>query len=108
MKVHETRSHAHHDEERMLTRKQKADSKQLQDEPENSPTKKPKTTNGAADEKKAEEEEDGKATGDVAAAEFDKFCRDTSEHLSVQQMRQILQDNDQDSSGPDDAIVPRW
>nr|GMD20526.1 poly [ADP-ribose] polymerase 3 [Ipomoea batatas] len=107
MKVHETRSHAHHDEEKMLTRKQKADSKQLQDEPENSPTKKPKTTNGAADEKKAEEEEDGKATGDVAAAEFDKFCRDTSEHLSVQQMRQILQDNDQDSSGPDDAIVPR-
>lgn len=114
MKVHETRSHAHapNDEERMVTRKQKADSKQLaQDESEHSPTKKAKTKDGGDEKKvKAEEEDgkaDGKSTADIAA-EFEEFCRATSEHLSVQQMREILQDNGQDSSGSDDAVVPRW
>ncbi|KAM7522518.1 hypothetical protein LguiA_012420 [Lonicera macranthoides] len=62
--------------------------------------------------KKAKLENDnGKASNgksrDEIAMEFDKFCKSTSEHLSIQQMRDILDANGQDPSGSDDAVVPR-
>ncbi|PIN25417.1 NAD(+) ADP-ribosyltransferase, partial [Handroanthus impetiginosus] len=109
MKVHETRSHAHSsgNEERMVTRKQKAEA-----EAEQSPKKaKIEDESKAKYEKKekAEDEngqENGKSTEDIKA-EFEKFCKATSEYLSIQRMREILEANGQDSSGSDDAVVPR-
>ncbi|KAL3828559.1 hypothetical protein ACJIZ3_017361 [Penstemon smallii] len=101
MKV-EKRSHAHSsgDEEKILTRKQKAKS-----EAEHSP-KKPKTEDPGEKNAKAEDNEiNGKSNQDIKEL-FDKFCKDTSEHLSIQQMRQILDANDQDSVTSDDAVVP--
>ncbi|XP_052171159.1 protein ADP-ribosyltransferase PARP3 [Diospyros lotus] len=98
MKVHETRSHAHSagEEEKVAARKQKADGKAH--EAEQSPKKaKPEGDNGHPD---------GAAAGHVAM-EFRKFCKATSEQLSVQQMREILEANDQDISGSDDAVVSR-
>ncbi|KAK4440615.1 protein ADP-ribosyltransferase PARP3 [Sesamum alatum] len=106
MKVHETRSHAHSsgDDERKITRKQKAEGKTTEGEAEKSP-KKAKTEE--EDETKDEDgQEDGKSTEDIKA-QFEKFCKATSEHLSIQQMREILEANGQDASGADDAVVPR-
>uniref|UniRef100_A0A6V7Q1C4 Poly [ADP-ribose] polymerase n=1 Tax=Ananas comosus var. bracteatus TaxID=296719 RepID=A0A6V7Q1C4_ANACO len=99
MKVHETRSHAHasaEEEGKMGTRRQKAESRG-QDE---SSKKKPKVTDG----------ENGGTNAKSAAAialEFDEFCKATREHLSIEEMRRILEANAQDPSGSDDAVVPR-
>ncbi|KAI3450704.1 hypothetical protein Pfo_007369 [Paulownia fortunei] len=108
MKVHETRSHAHSsgNEERMVTRKQKAEGKTTEAEAEQSP-KKAKIEDKEKD--KAEDEngqENGKSTEDIKA-EFEKFCKATSEYLSIQQMREILEANGQDPGASDDAVVPR-
>ncbi|XP_073004270.1 protein ADP-ribosyltransferase PARP3 [Typha latifolia] len=99
MKVHETRSHSHssaEEEGKIGTRRHKVETKG-QDESKN---KKAKVTNG----------ENGDATAKTAAAvavEFAEFCKATKEHLSIQEMRLILEANGQDSSGSDDAVVPR-
>ncbi|KAI4334250.1 hypothetical protein L6164_018962 [Bauhinia variegata] len=98
MKVHETRSHVHAsgDEEKVMTRKQKAEYKLH--EAEHSPKKaKPENDNGQTN---------GKSTADIAA-EFDEFCKAVSEHLSVDQMRQILEANSIDSSGSDLEVSRR-
>lgn len=81
----------------MVTRKQKAESKVH--EAEQSP-------------KKAKSEDDngknnGKSTSEIAA-EFEKFCKATREHLSIAQMREILEANGQDLPDSDDAVVPKW
>ncbi|KAJ0670693.1 putative NAD(+) ADP-ribosyltransferase [Helianthus annuus] len=92
MKVHERRSHNHPsaDEDKIIkTRKQKAEKQ----EHENL-TKKPKP------------EDTHNAVNDVIA-EFEKFCKATSQHLSVQQMREILEANNVQSSGSDDTVVCR-
>ncbi|CAL5352611.1 unnamed protein product [Camellia sinensis] len=92
-------SHAHSrgDEEKMVTRKQKAEGKTH--EAEHSPKKsKSKNDDGHFN---------GKSTGDFAA-EFDNFCKAVREHLSVAQMREILEINGQDSSRSDDDVVARW
>ncbi|KAL3518532.1 hypothetical protein ACH5RR_021121 [Cinchona calisaya] len=96
--VHETRSHAHQpgEEERMVTRKQKAESKGH--EAEQSP-KKAKSEND-------NDQNHGKSTSEIAA-DFEKFCKATREHLSIEQMREILEANGQDPSGSDDAVVPK-
>ena len=99
LKVHETRSHAHApgDEEKVMTRKQKAESKA--NEVEHSP-KKAKVENG-----------DGHTNGKSAAgvaAEYDEFCKATSEHLPIEQMREILEANGLDSLGSDLEITRRW
>lgn len=57
------------------------------------------------------ENENGKPNGKDAAeiaAEFEEFCKAIKEHLSIQQMREILEANGEDSSGPDSAIVSKW
>lgn len=97
----------------MSTRKQKAEAKASEAESEHSP-KKAKTENEekpSASKKEKDEndngEENGKSTEEIKA-EFEKFCKATSEHLSIQQMREILEANGQNSSGSDDAVVPRW
>lgn len=61
---------------------------------------------------KAEKEEEkddngnGKSAAEIAK-DFEEFCKATSEHLSMKQMREILEANGQ---GPvsDDAVVPKW
>ncbi|KAL0436304.1 UNVERIFIED_CONTAM: protein ADP-ribosyltransferase PARP3 [Sesamum radiatum] len=103
-KVHETRSHAHSsgDDERKITRKQKAEGKTAEAEAEQSPKKaKIEDEDNTKDENG---QENGKSTEDIKA-EFEKFCKATSEHLSIQQMREILEANGQDAA--DDAVVPR-
>ncbi|XP_060169821.1 protein ADP-ribosyltransferase PARP3-like isoform X1 [Lycium barbarum] len=86
--VHEKRSHSHASDEEK-TRKQKAESA-------HSP-KKAKTEGN---------DSNGKSSTDDVAAEFEKFCRATSEHLSIKQMREILEANGRDASIADDAVVP--
>ncbi|KAL5763768.1 hypothetical protein ACOSQ2_016362 [Xanthoceras sorbifolium] len=97
MKVHETRSHAHAsgDEEKVMTRKQKAENRTQ--EADKSP-------------KKAKQENDdghnnGKPSGEMAAVEFEEFCKAIGDQLSIVQMRQILQANGQDSSGSDITLA---
>ena len=99
MKVHETRSHARPsaEEEKVMTRKQKAESKEH--EAEQSP-KKPKSENDHG-------QPNGKAAAEIAA-EFEEFCKAIKEHLSIQQMREILEANGEDSSGPDSSIISKW
>ncbi|XP_052885106.1 protein ADP-ribosyltransferase PARP3 isoform X1 [Gossypium arboreum] len=99
MKLHEKRSHSHAhgtgDEEKIMTRKQKAD--QLKSNEGNESPKKPKVE---ADN----DQHNGKATTEVAK-EFEEFCKSVREHLSVAQMREILEANGQDSSGSDASVV---
>ncbi|KAM7528114.1 hypothetical protein LguiB_031524 [Lonicera macranthoides] len=83
----------------MLTRKQKAAENKGKDD-EHRAKKKAKSEN---DNRKASNWK----SRDEIAMEFDKFCKLTSEHLSIQQMRDILDANGQDPSGSDDAVVPR-
>ncbi|KAE8734834.1 Poly polymerase 3 [Hibiscus syriacus] len=45
-----------------------------------------------------------KTTSDVAN-EFEEFCKAVREHLSIAQMREILEANDQDSSGSDASVA---
>lgn len=106
IKVHETRSHSHSsgNEERKVTRKQKAEGKATTEaEAEHSP-KKAKIED---DDDDNEHENGGKSTEDIKE-KFDKFCKATSEHLSIPQMREILEANGEDARGADDAVVPRW
>ncbi|KAF8029409.1 hypothetical protein BT93_E1959 [Corymbia citriodora subsp. variegata] len=99
MKVHETRSQAHApmDDDKMMTRKQKADQHKLQ-ESEQSP-KKPKAENdnGHPDRKPS----------DKVDTEFEELCRAMEEHLSVDQMREILEANGQDSSGTPGVVTTK-
>ncbi|ESW04414.1 hypothetical protein PHAVU_011G093100 [Phaseolus vulgaris] len=98
MKVQETRSHVHApgEEEKVMTRKQKAESKAH--EVEHSPKK-----------AKVENEDghvNGKTVADVAD-EYDEFCKATNEHLPLEQMKEILEANGLDSSGSDLEITRR-
>lgn len=103
MKVHERRQvqqnhpHGGDDEKIIMTRKQKAE-KQEHDQP----SKKPKS-----EEEEAVNGNDNKTVNDIKT-EFDKFCKATSQHLSIQQMRQILEASNVDASTSDDAVVRRW
>ncbi|KAK9999574.1 hypothetical protein SO802_019177 [Lithocarpus litseifolius] len=96
--VHETRSHARvsGEEEKVMTRKLKAENKEH--EAEQSP-KKPKSENENGQPK-------GKDAAEIAT-EFEEFCKASKEHLSIQQMREILEANGEDSSGPDSVIVSK-
>lgn len=99
MKVHDTKSQNHPsgDEDKIMTRKQKAEKQQEHDHPNKKP--------------KSEDNQNGNATTKPLAdivAEFDNFCKTTSQHLSIKQMREILEANNADASGSDDAVLPRW
>jgi poly [ADP-ribose] polymerase 2/3/4 len=41
----------------------------------------------------------------AVSKEFTEFCKALGEHLSVEDMRKILQANGQDASGSEDAVV---
>lgn len=102
MKV-DTRSQNHPpgDEEKIMTRKQKAEKQ----EHEQSPNKKPKSEDN--NNNNNGNKSNNKSLTDIVA-EFDNFCKTTSQHLSIKQMREILKANNANSSGSDDAVVPRW
>ncbi|XP_047970392.1 protein ADP-ribosyltransferase PARP3-like isoform X2 [Salvia hispanica] len=118
MKVHETRSDARcsGDQERVATRKHKAEAKASEGGSDHW-AKRAKTVaeERAEDVKKAKakgkeqaedvEKENGneKSTEEIIA-EFEKFCKAMSEHLSLQQMREILEAN----GGVNDVVVPGW
>lgn len=97
----ETRSRAHQEaaEEEGKTRvkKHKTESKGGEEENKSNSSE----ANDANDRLNAKPEAD-------IAAEFDEFCKASTEHLSIDQMGRILDANDQDSSGSDDAVVPKW
>lgn len=79
-----------------MTRKQKAENRAH--EAEQSP-------------KKAKAESDtnsGNPNGKSSAQEFEDFCKAINEHLSVQQLREVLESNGLDCSGPDHVIIRRW
>ncbi|KAG6433094.1 hypothetical protein SASPL_104701 [Salvia splendens] len=114
--VHETRSHAYSsgNEEKVATRKQKAAAKASEGESEHSPKKaKTDTEERTKDVKKEKTKNDkGEENGNERSteeiiAEFEKFCKETSEHLSIKQMREILEANGQDAGESDDAVVPK-
>ena len=119
LEVHETRSRAHaaaQEEGKVASKKQKTESKDQergqhvasknkksaenkgQDAESEAPTKSKKL--------KAEESEpNGKG---AAAREFAELCKAIGEHISVEDMRKILQANGQDASGSEDAVIARW
>ncbi|WCJ41810.1 Protein ADP-ribosyltransferase PARP3 [Euphorbia peplus] len=101
MKVHETRSQAHppaSEEGKIMTRKQKAENKQGHDG-EHHPKKLKNNENEAP-----RDDANGKAKADVSK-EYDDFCKAVKDNLSVSQMKEILDMNDQDSSGNDSAVM---
>ncbi|XP_047322577.1 protein ADP-ribosyltransferase PARP3 [Impatiens glandulifera] len=64
-----------------------------------------------ADQSKAQEDEQtskkSKSEVNDVAAEFDNFCKATMEHLTINQMREILESNGLDASvDEDDFVVP--
>ena len=101
-KVHETRSQAHapSDESRIMTRKQKAGQSKAH-EGEQSPKK-------AKNGKDKNDSTNGKSE-DKIAKEYEEFCKAIEEHLSVEQMREILDMDEQDSSsGSDGVVTTKW
>uniref|UniRef100_A0A0E0CLG7 Poly [ADP-ribose] polymerase n=2 Tax=Oryza meridionalis TaxID=40149 RepID=A0A0E0CLG7_9ORYZ len=115
--VHETRSRtlaASQEEGKAAPKKQKTESKE-QEGGQQAPSKNKKTADNeehdgeqepSKNKKLKAEESDmnGKAT---AVKEFSEFCKAIREHLTVEDMRKILQANEQDASGSEDAVVPR-
>lgn len=98
LKVHETRSHSHsnpEEDKKVKTRKQKAENKA------HSAEQHPKKA-------KSEDGHSGHAYGKPSPAEFEDLFSAVKEHLSTEQMREILEVNDQDSSGSDAAILRKW
>ncbi|OVA05993.1 BRCT domain [Macleaya cordata] len=120
MKVTETRStRAHsgaggdHDQKvaagtRKHKQQQHAENKQQQtgdqDVVDDKKSKKAKPDNGSDHNGHAA---NGKSSEDDIVAEFEEFCKVIKDNLTVEQMKQILQANDQDDTGPDDSLVPR-
>ncbi|KAH8498007.1 hypothetical protein H0E87_017069 [Populus deltoides] len=80
-----------------MTRKQKVGQSQAH-EGEQSPKKKAK--NG----KDQNDSTNGKSEDNIAK-EYEEFCKAIEEHLSVEQMREILDMNDKDSSSGFDGVV---
>ena len=102
VKVHETRpqAHANAEEEKAGEKKQKAENKTHEAEQAQKKAKPEK-------EDKDNGQRNGKSAAEIAK-EFEQFCKATSQHLSIKQMREILEANEQEPSGSADAVVPRW
>ncbi|CAL1403960.1 unnamed protein product [Linum trigynum] len=103
MKVHDTRSHHHHQpseqDTKIMTRKQKAAQEG------HSPTKKPKNE---TDHHSDDGANNGKSSsGGDFGKEFDEFSKAVREHLSIAQMREILESNDQDPSGSEGVVITK-
>ncbi|KAK1354600.1 Poly [ADP-ribose] polymerase [Heracleum sosnowskyi] len=84
----------------MTRRKQKTDTAS-HDSGEKHADKKAKSDNGNDNGR------NGNLDRENIAAEFEKFCKEISNHLSIEQMRKILEANGRGWTGSDDAVVPR-
>lgn len=88
------------DEDKVKTRKQKAEQKAAESEHS---LKKPKS-----------EQDNGQKTGgkcsdsDKVVQEFEDLRKATEESLSVDQMRETLGANGQDTSGSDGVVTSKW
>lgn len=105
--VHETRSRTHGTEEgKAAPKRQKAEDKE-QEGGEQGPSKnKSDEPEVPAKTKKLKSEESELNENENATKEFTDFCKAIREHLSVEDMRKILEANEQDASGSEDAVVP--
>ncbi|RZR93437.1 hypothetical protein BHM03_00021979 [Ensete ventricosum] len=104
MKVHETRSHTRssgEEEGKIGKGKQKAENGGRDSEQQQASKNKKAKVEGE------NRDGNGEPASDVAA-EFEEFCKTTRLHLSINEMRRILEANEQDPSGSEDAVVPRW
>lgn len=116
MKVQEKRASQSHgegaeQEHKMMTRKQKADSKTTtHDQTSSSPSKKPKSENQQHHDGEHKTEQQHEEGGDKSTTvdRYDELCKVTRESLSVEQMRDFLKANRQDSDGSDDVVVRKW
>lgn len=54
-----------------------------------------------------DESSPGKKEEKDIVAEFEEFCKGIPNHLTVVEMQKILEVNNQDPTGPDDAVIPR-
>ncbi|KAL6899837.1 hypothetical protein ACP4OV_006495 [Aristida adscensionis] len=111
--VHETRSRAHataQEEGKVSSKKLKSESKD-QERGQQVPSKNKKGQDGESEaptkSKKLKAEESGPNGKEAAAKEFAEFCSALRDNLSVEDMCKILQANEQDASGSEDAVVPR-
>ncbi|XP_074289208.1 protein ADP-ribosyltransferase PARP3 [Silene latifolia] len=100
MKV-ETRAQAHGQDEKMKTRKHKTETKTNEQTEHQSPTKKAKQEN---------DDENGRQTNgrksDISK-EYEEFCKAIRENLRVDQLKEILKLNGEETSGPDDALISK-
>ncbi|WOG94510.1 hypothetical protein DCAR_0313806 [Daucus carota subsp. sativus] len=99
VKVHETRSSAAGSEDQKMTRRKHKTDNTSHDTGDKHAAKKVKSDNG--NENGSERDVDRESI----SAEFEKFCKEISNHLSVEQMRKILEANGR-GCGSDDAVVP--
>lgn len=92
LEVHETRARVHaaaKEEGKAALKKQKTESQHV-----------------ASKKKKIKAEESKQKGKGAVARECAEFCKGIGEHLSIENMRKTLQDNKQDASGSEAAIVP--
>lgn len=117
--MHETRSRVHaaaQEEGKTTSKKQKTESKDQERGPHVTSKNKKSAENkgqdgeseGPTKSKKLKAEESEPNGKGAAEREFAEFCKAIEEHLSVEDMRKILQANEQDATGSEDAVVPRW
>ncbi|CAM0949267.1 unnamed protein product [Alopecurus aequalis] len=102
--VHETRSRTHATEEGKAAPKRHKSENNEQEGGQQGPSKNKSDEPAKTKKLKGEESElNGKEN---ATKEFTEFCKAIREHLSVEDMRKILEANEQDASGSEDAVVP--
>jgi len=116
--VHETRSRVHavaQEEGKVASKKQKSENEdQERGQHVPSKNKKPVDNKGQDGEseaptksKKLKADESEPNGREAAARDFAEFCKALGEHLSLDDMRNILEANEQDASGSEDAVVLR-
>uniref|UniRef100_A0ACD5ZGF9 Uncharacterized protein n=1 Tax=Avena sativa TaxID=4498 RepID=A0ACD5ZGF9_AVESA len=105
--VHETRSRTHATEEgKSSPKRQKAENKEQEGGKQGPSKNKLDDPEPPAKTKKLKGKESELNGKENATKEFIDFCKAIREHLSVEDMRKILEANEQDASGSEDAVVP--
>ncbi|KAI4340457.1 hypothetical protein MLD38_025289 [Melastoma candidum] len=110
MKVHETRSSTEGrrpmDDDKIMTRKQKAEQQKAASQQQQQSPKKPRqdNNNGRQPDRKSSNEQ---SSSRDFPEDYKELRKATEENLSVDQMREILQANDQDGSGSDGLVITK-
>jgi poly [ADP-ribose] polymerase len=109
LEVHETRSRTHATEEgKAAPKRQKAENNEQEGGQQGSSKNKSDEPEVPVKTKKLKGKESELNGKENATKEFTDFCKAIREHLSVEDMRKILEANEQDASGSEDAVVPSW